>query len=78
MVMTSKLVCRNSILRGTILLTTAIVPKSFAMRVCNGFAQLGSKTLYTRMSVDSDNCSGARGVSLMFSSGDGGVGDGDF
>lgn len=48
------------------------------MRVCNGFAQLGSKTLYTRMSVDSDNCSGARGVSLMFSSGDGGVGDGDF
>ncbi|KAJ8503359.1 hypothetical protein ONZ45_g10928 [Pleurotus djamor] len=36
------------------------VPKSFAIRACAGFAQLG-----------------ARGVSLMFSSGDGGVGDGD-
>ncbi|KAJ3761594.1 tripeptidyl peptidase A [Lentinula raphanica] len=36
------------------------VPKSFAIRVCAGFAQLG-----------------ARGVSLTFSSGDGGVGDGD-
>ncbi|PAV21239.1 tripeptidyl peptidase A [Pyrrhoderma noxium] len=36
------------------------VPRSFAIRVCQGFAQLG-----------------ARGVSLMFSSGDGGVGDGD-
>lgn len=36
------------------------VPKSFAQRVCNGFAQLGAK-----------------GVSLTFSSGDGGVGDGE-
>ncbi|KAH8114716.1 tripeptidyl peptidase A [Phellopilus nigrolimitatus] len=36
------------------------VPKNFAQRVCNGFAQLG-----------------ARGVSLMFGSGDGGVGDGN-
>ncbi|KAJ3711369.1 tripeptidyl peptidase A [Lentinula raphanica] len=36
------------------------VPESFAIRACNGFAQLG-----------------ARGVSLTFSSGDGGVGDGD-
>ncbi|KAF8914258.1 subtilisin-like protein [Gymnopilus junonius] len=36
------------------------VPKSFAQRVCAGFAQLG-----------------ARGVTLTFSSGDGGVGDGD-
>ncbi|CAA7260133.1 unnamed protein product [Cyclocybe aegerita] len=36
------------------------VPKSFAIRACRGFAQLG-----------------VRGVSLMFSSGDGGVGDGD-
>ncbi|KAF8802988.1 subtilisin-like protein [Phlegmacium glaucopus] len=36
------------------------VPKSFAIRACAGFAQLG-----------------ARGVSLMFSSGDSGVGDGD-
>ncbi|KAL5527716.1 hypothetical protein ACEPAG_6517 [Sanghuangporus baumii] len=36
------------------------VPRSFAQRVCNGFAQLG-----------------ARGVTLTFSSGDGGVGDGD-
>jgi tripeptidyl-peptidase-1 len=36
------------------------VPFNFAVRACNGFAQLG-----------------ARGVSIMFSSGDGGVGDGD-
>ncbi|KAF8076737.1 subtilisin-like protein [Lyophyllum atratum] len=36
------------------------VPRSFAIRACAGFAQLG-----------------ARGVSLMFSSGDGGVGDND-
>ncbi|KDQ64445.1 hypothetical protein JAAARDRAFT_187770 [Jaapia argillacea MUCL 33604] len=36
------------------------VPLSYAIRACNGFAQLG-----------------ARGVSIMFSSGDGGVGDGD-
>ncbi|RDB20087.1 Tripeptidyl-peptidase sed2 [Hypsizygus marmoreus] len=36
------------------------VPKSFALRACAGFAQLG-----------------ARGVSLMFASGDGGVGDND-
>ncbi|OCB85378.1 tripeptidyl peptidase A [Sanghuangporus baumii] len=36
------------------------VPRSFAQRVCNSFAQLG-----------------ARGVTLTFSSGDGGVGDGD-
>ncbi|KAG6899603.1 hypothetical protein C0993_008764 [Termitomyces sp. T159_Od127] len=36
------------------------VPKSYALRVCNGLAQLG-----------------ARGVSLTFSSGDFGVGDGD-
>ncbi|EJT99523.1 subtilisin-like protein [Dacryopinax primogenitus] len=35
------------------------VPYSYAVRVCNEFAQLG-----------------ARGVSVMFSSGDGGVGDG--
>ena len=33
------------------------VPKSYAIRVCNSFAQIG-----------------ARGVSLVFSSGDGGVG----
>ncbi|KAF8165633.1 tripeptidyl peptidase A [Crassisporium funariophilum] len=36
------------------------VPKSYAIRVCNSFAQLG-----------------ARGVSVLFSSGDFGVGDGD-
>ncbi|KAG6861868.1 hypothetical protein C0995_011165 [Termitomyces sp. Mi166 len=36
------------------------VPQSFAIRACNGFAQLG-----------------VRGVSLLFSSGDGGVGDND-
>ncbi|KAF8576276.1 subtilisin-like protein [Ramaria rubella] len=36
------------------------VPPDYAVRVCNGFAQLG-----------------ARGSSIMFSSGDGGVGDGD-
>ncbi|KAG7098096.1 hypothetical protein E1B28_000070 [Marasmius oreades] len=36
------------------------VPKNYARRACNGFAQLG-----------------ARGVSLFFSSGDGGVGDGE-
>ncbi|PFH44680.1 hypothetical protein AMATHDRAFT_167920, partial [Amanita thiersii Skay4041] len=36
------------------------VPRDFAVRACNSFAQLG-----------------ARGVSLMFSSGDFGVGDGD-
>ncbi|KAF9534131.1 subtilisin-like protein [Crepidotus variabilis] len=36
------------------------VPKSYALRVCAGFAQLG-----------------ARGVSLLFSSGDAGVGDGE-
>ncbi|KIK67660.1 hypothetical protein GYMLUDRAFT_1013347 [Collybiopsis luxurians FD-317 M1] len=36
------------------------VPESYAIRSCNGFAQLG-----------------ARGVSMTFSSGDGGVGDGN-
>ncbi|KAG5340417.1 hypothetical protein C0989_001657 [Termitomyces sp. Mn162] len=36
------------------------VPKSFAIRACRGFAQLG-----------------LRGISLLFSSGDGGVGDND-
>lgn len=35
------------------------VPRSYAIRVCNGMAALG-----------------ARGVSVIFSSGDGGVGDG--
>ena len=39
-------------------LRNSIVPKDYATRVCNGFAQLG-----------------ARGVSVIFSSGDSGVGD---
>lgn len=60
------------------ILTTTIVPKSFATRVCNGFAQLGSNAFYAGSSIDTNNLSGARGVSLMFSSGDGGVGDGSF
>ena len=55
------------------------VPLSFAQRVCAGFAQLGAvmfrllfwvKFLKMRMP-------GARGISIMFSSGDSGVGDGD-
>ncbi|KAJ3970810.1 peptidase S8/S53 domain-containing protein [Lentinula raphanica] len=48
------------------------VPESFAKRACAGFAQLGIHI------CGSDSvATGARGVSLTFSSGDGGVGDGD-
>jgi len=56
------------------------IPLSYATRACNGFAQLGasfdlSATYLTFVILH--GYSGARGVSLMFASGDGGVGDGD-
>ena len=54
-----------------------LVPVSFAKRVCNGFAQLGQSVYSLRKYFDSRCILGARGVSLTFSSGDGGVGDGN-
>lgn len=53
------------------------VPRSYAERVCSGFAQLG-KAFRCPVSVRINyNFQGARGVSLLFASGDGGVGDGN-
>lgn len=57
--------------------TTLQVPKSFAERVCNGFAQLGLCVSIRRLAAFTDEKLGARGVSLTFSSGDNGVGDGN-
>ena len=53
------------------------VPRAFANRVCAGFAQLGEVfESLSHLNVLTEHA-GARGTSLMFSSGDGGVGDGD-
>jgi len=52
------------------------VPLSYARRVCNSFAQLGPRLhLHCISSAKSNKYPGARGVSLLFASGDGGVGD---
>ncbi|KAJ7734044.1 subtilisin-like protein [Mycena maculata] len=55
------------------------VPLNFAQRVCQGFAQLGTVLFnqHNAYAIHDHYGAGARGVSLMFSSGDGGVGDGD-
>ena len=56
-----------------------IVPKRFAERACAGFAQLGTSRFdhYSEYYFLKIRMVGARGVSLMFSSGDLGVGDGN-
>lgn len=58
-----------------------VVPLSYASRVCAEFAQLGTYQVLNRWNgaiefIEGDVL-GARGVSVMFGSGDGGVGDGD-
>jgi tripeptidyl-peptidase I len=55
------------------------VPKSFAERACAGFAQLGAVTFQPLLMSDylKLRMTGARGISIMFSSGDNGVGDGN-
>jgi len=54
------------------------VPLSFAQRACAGFAQLGAITLAPLyFDLLTTRVTGARGVSLLFSSGDSGVGDGN-
>ena len=57
----------------------ATVPESLAIRVCAGFAQLGGVTITTIILsyLLNSGMTGARGISIMFSSGDNGVGDGD-
>ena len=59
----------------------AAVPESFAIRACRAFAQLGDPLFHTVYWLFwKDSCAssqGVRGVSLIFSSGDDGVGDGD-
>ncbi|KAG6910769.1 hypothetical protein DXG01_007656 [Tephrocybe rancida] len=51
------------------------VPKSYAQRVCASFAQLGAFFLQSHTHADLTIITGARGTSLLFSSGDWGVGD---
>ena len=56
-----------------------LVPIAYAQRVCADFAQLGqlpSLLIPTLPLLTKSTCIGARGVSLLFGSGDGGVGDG--
>lgn len=53
------------------------VPLSFAQRACAGFATLGEQNKKHFPPALMLKLQGARGVSLTFSSGDGGVGDGD-
>ena len=55
------------------------VPESFAMRSCAGFAQLGAVTFLNHFlnNLLKSGMTGARGISIIFSSGDDGVGDGD-
>jgi len=51
------------------------VPKAFAERVCKGFAELGMQFLMIMFEQYRAMTLGVRGVTLMFSSGDAGVGD---
>ncbi|KAN0115995.1 Peptidase S8/S53 domain containing protein [Russula decolorans] len=58
------------------------VPKDYATRVCKEFGLLGESYFIIQLSGANDlfvclSCTGSRGVSIIFSSGDAGVGDGD-
>jgi hypothetical protein len=58
------------------------VPKDYATRVCKEFCLLGESYFIIQLSGANDlflclSCTGSRGVSIIFSSGDAGVGDGD-
>lgn len=56
-----------------------LVPNSYAVRVCKEFALLGKPYFYSGINglFMCLSCAGSRGVSIIFSSGDGGVGDGN-
>lgn len=56
-----------------------LVPIAYAQRVCADFAQLGASSRWhvSVRPLTYPFLPGARGVSLLFGSGDGGVGDGD-
>jgi hypothetical protein len=58
------------------------VPKDYAIRVCKEFGLLGESYFIIQLSGANDlfvclSCTGSRGVSIIFSSGDAGVGDGN-
>ncbi len=65
------------LLSGGLLL--ALVPETYARRVCNGIAQLGMFTPNSTIKTDwgAKYATGARGASVLFASGDFGVGDGN-
>ena len=52
------------------------VPFTYASRICKRFAELGAIVCMNFAGVLTE-AAGCRGVSLLFSSGDGGVGDGN-
>ena len=59
-----------------------LVPQDYAVRVCKEFCLLGKLYFIVQLSGPNDLfvyllCTGSRGVSVIFSSGDAGVGDGD-
>jgi hypothetical protein len=59
-----------------------LVPKDYAIRVCKEFSLLGKSYIIIQLSGANNLfvcllCTGSRGVSVIFSSGDFGVGDGD-
>jgi hypothetical protein len=59
-----------------------LVPKDYAIRVCKEFCLLGESYFIIQLSSANDlfvsvSCTGSRGVSIIFSSGDAGVGDGN-
>lgn len=59
-----------------------LVPEDYAVRVCKEFALLGESYFIILLGGTNDlfvcrSCTGSRGVSIIFSSGDAGVGDGD-
>ena len=58
------------------------MPKDYAIRVCKEFCLLGKSDFIKQLSDVNDlfvclPCTGSRGVSVIFSSGDSGVGDGN-
>jgi hypothetical protein len=73
----------KSVLRAPELTSTSfLVPKDYAVRVCKEFCLLGESYFITLLSSANDlfvcmSCTGSRGVSILFASGDGGVGDRD-
>jgi tripeptidyl-peptidase-1 len=52
------------------------VPRSYALRVCAGFAQLGARGVSGKQQSSLARKDGLRSCAVVFSSGDGGVGDG--